>query len=221
MTRPNAAQHRVLAVAVIGISAMLAACAAGSAGGPTGPSGSASATATPTTAESIVESAGPSATSEASASIAPEPTESLGEFACGAAASGVGSAARAQITDVRVGAHDTYDRIVFEFEGGIPAYGIEVVEPPFSGDPSGLPLDVAGNAFLRITFDGGTRMMPDGSASYAGPTSFEPGFDELVQLIEGGDFEAVSTWYAGLSTDPCIRVLALTDPARLVIDIEH
>ncbi len=33
-----------------------------------------------------------------------------------------------------------YDRIVFEFEKGIPALDVKVGKPPFTKDPSGLPL---------------------------------------------------------------------------------
>ena len=44
---------------------------------------------------------------------------------------------------------------------------------------------------------------------------------KLVELVEGGDFEAVSTWFAGMSSESCIRVITLGEPPRLVIDIEH
>ena len=46
----------------------------------------------------------------------------------------------------------------------------------------------------------------------------------LVDLVEGGDFEAQSTWYLGLSADACVRVMRLVGeggPARLVIDVAH
>ena len=54
-------------------------------------------------------------------------------------------------------------------------------------------------------------------------TAFETGYPALVHLIEGGDFEAQSTWYFGLAAESCVRVLTLTDDgtARLVIDIEQ
>jgi hypothetical protein len=64
-------------------------------------------------------------------------------------------------------------------------------------------------------------MSPEGSVTYGGSTTFEPGFNRLVELIEGGDFEAVSTWYLGLEGAGCYRVLTLADPSRLVIDVEH
>lgn len=217
MIRPAAAHHRILAASVLGISTMLAACT----GGSIGPSAAASEPATPTAAESAVESATTTPTPEVVDSPAPEPTDSLGAFSCNQPASGVGSVSLAQITDVRVATHEGYDRIVFEFSDGIPAYTIEPATPPFSADPSGLPIDVAGSAFLRITLNGGTRVAPEGDPTYTGATNFEPGFDELAQLIEGGDFEAVSSWYAGLATEPCIRVLTLAEPSRLVLDIQH
>ena len=70
---------------------------------------------------------------------------------------------------------------------------------------------------------GGTKQTDDGTSSYDGPTEFDPGFPTLVDLIEGGDFEAQSTWYFGLNSEACVRVMALTDDGapRLVIDVEH
>jgi hypothetical protein len=150
-----------------------------------------------------------------------EPSGNLGPFACALPVSDPGTTARAQITGVRVGTHADYDRIAFEFDAGIPRYQIETATPPFYADPSGLPLQIAGSAFWKITLIGGTRAKADGGSSYAGPTNFVPNFNALVQLKEGGDFEALSTWYVGLTDTSCIRVLTLSDPARLVIDIRH
>jgi hypothetical protein len=62
---------------------------------------------------------------------------------------------------------------------------------------------------------------PTGVETYDGRTDFKPEFPQLTELIEGGDFEAVSTWYIGLESASCVRVLILADPSRLVIDIEH
>jgi hypothetical protein len=46
----------------------------------------------------------------------------------------------------------------------------------------------------------------------------------VVQLLEGGDFEAQSTWYLGLTSEACVRVLPLVGEggsARIVIDVEQ
>ena len=127
------------------------------------------------------------------------------------------------ITDVRTGTHDGYDRVVFEFADGLPEASLERAEPPFTQDASGAPIEVQGESFLRLILRGGTKQTEEGTSSYDGPTEFETGYPALVHLIEGGDFEAQSTWYFGLASESCVRVLTLTDDgtARLVIDIEQ
>ncbi len=59
----------------------------------------------------------------------------------------------AYLSDVRTGRHDEgFDRVTFEFEGGATGYRIEYVDPPITEDPSDLPVDIDGNAFLRVVF---------------------------------------------------------------------
>jgi len=177
----------------------------------------------PSASASVAASAAVSATASASSTEQPsdEPTESLLPFACAPVVGIAATTDRAQITDVRVAEHDGYDRIVFEFSGGIPETLIEAVIPPFYEDASGLPLTVNGTAFLSVTMHGASKVDPNGAVTYAGPTEFAPGFPQLVHLVEGGDFEAVSTWYLGMDGGGCLRVMTLPGPSRLVIDIEH
>jgi hypothetical protein len=185
--------------------------------------GSSSDTSSLTASGSAAASQSPSieATASPSEEASPESTVGGGPFACNFPVSGPGTIARAQITDVRVGTHAGYDRVVFEFGNGIPEFALDEATPPLLKDPSGLPLDVRGNAFWQLVMQGGTKLSPTGPVTYIGKTDFKPGFPRLAELIEGGDFEAVSTWYIGLEAASCVRVVTLTDPARLVIDIEH
>lgn len=123
-----------------------------------------------------------------------------------------------------MGTHPDFDRIVFEYvEIGTPAYRLESASPPFVKDPSGMPLTVNGSQFMQLVFHGATKVGDDGNPTYAGATTFEPGFPQLVHLVEGGDFEAVNTWYIGLTNSPdgCFRAFQLADPARVVIDLHH
>jgi hypothetical protein len=209
--------HRVPSFAAVAIVALvLAAC------GPSAVSPSASGSepgASPSTAASQ-PSVEPTESTEATESAEPS-DEDLGPFACDLPVTGVGSTVRAQIVAVRVGEHDGYDRIVWEFEAGIPEFSVEAATPPFTQDASGLPLEVEGEAFLKIVLQGGTRQHPDGGTTFDGPTEFPAGFPKLVELIGGGDFEAVSTWYAGMTDTACVRVITTADPARLIIDLEH
>jgi hypothetical protein len=204
--------HRIFGAASLTMTLLLAACGGGtaisSAGSPVAVGGS--------PAPSI-------ASPEPSASVTPLPTvEPSGGagFTCDLPVHGSGTTARANITDVRVGTHDGYDRVVFQFRGGIPEFDIASATPPFTADPSGQPLTVSGSAFLSITLHGGTKQTDAGASSYSGPRNFAVDFPTLVNMVEGGDFEAVSTWYLGLSHASCLRVSTLTAPDRLVIDLQ-
>ena len=217
MTRTQASRRMVGAlVLVAGIA--LVGCTTGS----PSPS-SAGSSGSPIASGSIEPSVPASASSaEPSASAtAEEPKESLPAFACVPSVTIASTTGHAQVTDVRVGTHDGYDRVVFEFDSGLPEAFIEGALPPFYADGSGFEIEVTGSAFLKVTMHGATKLSPEGGVTYSGATNFEPEFDRLLQLLEGGDFEAVSTWYLGLDGGSCFRVLALSDPSRLVIDIEH
>ena len=158
---------------------------------------------------------------DGTASTEPMGSPDLGEFTCDLPIVERATVARANIVDVRVGTHDGYDRVVFEFTGGTPDVSLDRARPPFTEDGSGFPVEVEGESFLQLTMRGGTKQMEDGTSSYDGPRDFDPDFPVLVDLVEGGDFEAQSTWYLGLDDDACVRVTLLEDAPRLVIDIEH
>ena len=186
------------------------------------------ATTSPTAAAAPTQTpaASPSDGEEPATTDSPEPvpSEALEEFTCDdLPIHEDATVARANIVDVRMATHDGYDRVVFEFVDGLPEVTLDRAEPPFTHDASGAPIDVEGTSFLRLTMRGGTKQTEDGTSSYDGPTEFDPGFPTLVDLVEGGDFEAQSTWYFGLSSEQCMRVLALTDDGapRLVIDVEN
>jgi hypothetical protein len=199
---------------VVGLMAVILVACGPAAGGSASPS----ITASPSEAEPTVPSqASPTPTPTSSA----EPTDDLGAFSCDLPIEGDGTVTRAQITDVRVGTHAGYDRVVIEFDEGIPPFTLDEATPPLLADPSGMQMHVEGNAFWSLVLQGGTRLALDGSLSYDGRTDFTPDFPVLAELVEAGDFEAVSSWYIGLHQPSCARVLTLTDPSRLVIDIKH
>ena len=157
------------------------------------------------------------------ASVDAVPSDELGPFSCDLPVVEAATVALANITDVRVGTHASYDRVVFEFADGLPELTLDRATPPFTHDASGMPVEVTGDSFLRLTMRGVTKQTAEGTSSYDGPTDFDPAFPSLVDLVEGGDFEAQSTWYLGLAGEPCPRVMLLSDdgPPRLVIDVEH
>jgi hypothetical protein len=200
VTRRPSFTFRSAAAFLIGIG--LSACSSGLSGA--SPLGAATAT----------------ASDPGSATPSGSPEESLGPFTCAFPIHGVATVANTQITDLAVGAHDTYDRIVFDFAAGIPEYTIEKASAAFVQDPSGLPIDVQGSSFLRLVLHGASAA-GYGGTPFSGPTSFTPRFAKLVDLKAAGDFEAVATWYVGMSGDACVRAFTLAAPSRLVIDLKH
>ena len=163
----------------------------------------------------------PSAAPSTGGTTEPIPSDELAPFSCDLPVVEDATAPLANITDVRVGTHVGYDRVVFEFEQGTPEVTLDRASPPFTADASGLPIEVEGERFLRLTMRGGSKQTDGGTSSYDGPTEFDSDHPALVQVVEGGDFERQSTWYLGLTGDACVRLLLLDEPHRLVIDVEH
>jgi hypothetical protein len=164
-----------------------------------------------------------------------EETADLPPFECDALpVEGGGTVDLVNLAEVRVGEHDGYDRVVFEFqayatppggndrEDGIPEHLLRSADLPLVDTPRGEQMEVAGHAFLHLTLLGGTRLTAEFEETYEGPLQFELGGTAIAEVVEAGDFEATADWYIGLELDqPCLRVFELEDPARLVIDIEH
>ena len=216
--RPASRPASLLATAFL-LSACIGDPAATPAATGAGP-GSPASTATPGSTAAAT-TAQPSPPASTGGSTEPVPSDQLGPFECELPIVEDASVGIANITDVRIGTHTGYDRVVFEFEQGTPELTLDRATPPFTEDASGAPMDVEGAGFLRLTMRGGTKQTDAGTSSYDGSTDFRTSHPSLVHLVEGGDFERQSTWYLGLTGEACVRVLLLDDPARLVIDLEH
>jgi hypothetical protein len=125
------------------------------------------------------------------------------------------------LRDIRTGKHPDFDRVVFEFEGNeVPGYHVEFVDKPVRTCGSGELVPIAGYGYLLV------RMTPAQSHTNAGkPTlkqqSLSPNFPVIKELKQICDFEADVQWVMGLSHPNRYRVLELSNPSRLVVDIRH
>ena len=130
----------------------------------------------------------------------------------------------ALLTDVRTGRHDEgFDRVVFEFAGGSTSYIVEYVQPPITEDPSDLPVEIEGNAFLRVVFLSATAVDLSGATVRITCCASEitTGFPSLADLKNAGDFEATMLWVLGLREEVNFRVIELQNPYRIAIDVLH
>ena len=181
-----------------------------------GPSASPSALATPR--PSTGPTAEPSASSPIPVIIFPSSKPSVEPgFTCVASTIlPATTSAVVKVTDTRVGTHAGYDRIVFEFTGtGRPQLTVAVASPPFVEDASGKTVNVPGAAFLSLKLYDASDY-----PTYTGPSSFSPGYPNLVALVNTGDFEGYVTWIAGLKDSTCYRISTLTGPTRIVVDVQ-
>lgn len=121
---------------------------------------------------------------------------------------------------VRVGHHEGYDRVVWEFPGsGRPTYQVHYVDTPL-GDGSGDPVPVRGDAFVEVLITtvgvpaAGTPRPPDAPASALAGTVIAE-----AMAIYGG-FEGYGQAFIGVRGEQRpLRVTTLTNPTRLVVDV--
>lgn len=122
------------------------------------------------------------------------------------------------LTGVRWSQHDTFDRVVFDFTGGTPGY--QVGYGTLRGQGTGDAIAIAGSADLVATFSTARAHDDAGRPTYPLKT-LDPRLAMLLQVKWGGDFEGYVGVGLGLRDRVGFRVLTLSSPARLVIDVSH
>jgi hypothetical protein len=171
-----------------------------------------------------VPSASPTASASASPSVTPTPVQtppdsSLPPFVCGSFTSIAPKDAppSAYIDAVRTGTHSGYDRITIEFQDGPP--GSIDLRPQdnatFTASPRGEVVMLAGSAGILVVIHSA-----DEHTAYSGATDFKTGYPVLLEARQMEDFEGYVQWGLGLSKSACYRAFFLTNPTRLVIDIQ-
>jgi hypothetical protein len=125
------------------------------------------------------------------------------------------------LTAVRVGENAGFDRVVFQFSGGLPAVTVGRVAAVYA-DAKGTPVALAGQSYLHVVFRGATVTCPQPSRrTYAGPSVLTPYYPQLLVVSAAGDFEGYLSFGIGLATRGSYHVFTLTSPDRVVIDISH
>lgn len=119
---------------------------------------------------------------------------------------------------VRAAVHPGFDRVVFEFRGGLPGDRSVQYVPELLGDASGLPVPVAGRAVLQVRFSPAQAHDDAGQATVPERTAFA--LRNVVEVVRAGDFEAVTTFGVGLLRQRPYHVFTLSGPPRLVVDID-
>jgi hypothetical protein len=125
------------------------------------------------------------------------------------------------LVEIRAAHHPGFDRIVFEFEGGLPERTTARWVDRVTRDPSGLRLAVHGNAFIGVVLQGVTAHEESpGFASTFGPRRRAFDLPNIAHVAQAGDFEAVVSFGIGLmARTRILRRARLGDPDRFVVDV--
>lgn len=122
---------------------------------------------------------------------------------------------------VRIGRHEGFDRIVFEFDSdGLPQWHAGYIDAPVVHCGSGDEVAVEGAAWLQVRFSGANAHTEAGEGT-SGEARRSVGLPSVREVVRTCDFEAEVTWVTGVSGALPYRPRVLTDPARLVIDVAH
>jgi hypothetical protein len=125
------------------------------------------------------------------------------------------------LREVRAAAHAAYDRVVFEFAAGpLPGYHIEYAEGTVHQCGSGDEVSVASAATLVVRLEPARAHDDQGNVTIAERRRVLalPVVRELMIIC---DFEAQVEWLAGLAARKPYRVMELSEPPRLVIDLGY
>ncbi len=120
------------------------------------------------------------------------------------------------LSDVRVGEHAGFDRVVLEFTGaGAPGWTVAYVKRARL-DGSGRPVRLDGGSVLDVYASGTTAPAP---GYYDGPRRLDAGAAPVREVFVGGTFEGYTQVLVGIDGRRPSQVFALTDPPRLVLDV--
>ncbi len=125
------------------------------------------------------------------------------------------------VTDISVGHHEGFDRVVYELGGtGTPGWEVEYVDQAVQ-DGSGNAIDVAGQAVLEVRITGSVYPFDSGVEPYSGPDPVvDPSTPAIAGVYRTIVFEGVTQSFVGVNGErPAFSVSALSGPTRLVIDI--
>lgn len=189
-------------------------------GGDTGTATSGGPTETSTPTDAGTE--GPTETATETATSTVEPTEPAEDFlAPGEVATGeLTGDPDLLVTDVRLGAHEGFDRVVLDLEGsGVPGWRVRYEDNP-ALDGSGAPVDLAGTHTLVVTVTG-TRYPEEGEDAYDPGQLLvrADGLDVVTEVLRVAPFEGQLDVFVGTRGEAPFRAFTLQNPTRLVVDV--
>ena len=124
----------------------------------------------------------------------------------------------AYVSDFRVGMHPGYDRVVIQFNNGIPTEYVEIrprTGTSFNETPSGQTIKLKGSNGILVSIHGA-----EAHTSYQGARDYVKGYPALAEARVIEDFDGVVNIALGINGPACYHAEYQTNPYRLVIDVQ-
>lgn len=126
-----------------------------------------------------------------------------------------------QLAGVHAAEHASFDRVVFKFRGRVPGYDVRYVRA-VTQDPTDQPIRLQGGAVLRVVLrHASTSPGPGGGPVPLFVGTIAPDLPSLKQVKVAGDFEHQLSFGLGLDHRVAFRVVTLSGPSRVVVDVAH
>ncbi|MBC3185966.1 hypothetical protein H7347_05160 [Corynebacterium sp. zg-331] len=123
------------------------------------------------------------------------------------------------VTEMRIGAHEGFDRVVFEMKGqGHPGWYADYTDHP-SQQASGSPIEYHGATALTVNIDGTVYPFDLGIEDPHLNRITPSDSGNITDVISAGTFEGRSQFIIGLNKKVPYSVQVLDEPTRLVIDL--
>lgn len=124
----------------------------------------------------------------------------------------------ARLVGIRAAHHPGFDRLVFEFSGPPPSRQHVRYVNQLVADPSGRRIPIAGRAILAASFFPVTAH--GGADNGTAPERAAFALPNVMTVVRAGDFESVLSYGVGLAKRTPFHVSTLTNPSRVVLDID-
>ncbi|CAN5589566.1 hypothetical protein BH23BAC4_BH23BAC4_04240 [soil metagenome] len=123
------------------------------------------------------------------------------------------------LRSVRTARHDSFDRIIFEFgQGRLPTVEVEYVDRPVRDCTTGEPIELQGDAYLRIRFTPARARDAAGSPTVT-DRERQLNLGNALRLTQTCDAEGVLEWLVDVRSPEAFRVTRLSAPARYALDV--
>ncbi|AJK67733.1 hypothetical protein B840_00465 [Corynebacterium marinum DSM 44953] len=159
-------------------------------------------------------------TTSSSPTSTPPATRPLGSPDNAAKSQDPSGMAQLDVTNVRVGRHPDFDRVVLDLTGeGTPGWRADFNTDPRQ-DGSGFPVEYEGATSIDLWVTGLAMPEPvDGEYHVIGTV---PGAGGVVtEVVSGGWFEGQTQFVIGLTGERPYSIQMIDNPKRLVVDILH